>query len=84
MVILIPLQPTLCQELPIVSGNVDYEIFRDTLMRIAELIEYSGIDIKAMTYLVEEAEKEGQKNWKGLVGCQNTYAFHITHLNGRM
>lgn len=65
MVILIPLQPTLCQELPIVSGNVDYEIFRDTLMRIAELIEYSGIDIKAMTYLVEEAEKEGRKNWKG-------------------
>ena len=67
MAILIPLQPTLCQELPIVSGNVDYEIFRDTLIRIAELIEYSGIDIKAMTYLVEEAEKEGRKNWEGQI-----------------
>ena len=67
MAILIPLQPTLCQELPIVTGNVDYEIFRDTLLRIDELIECSGIDIKVMTYLIEEAEKEGLKNWKGLI-----------------
>ena len=61
MAILLPYQPYLCQELPIVHGNVDYQIFKDTLERIDELIRLSGIEIRIMAYFVEEAEKEEMK-----------------------
>lgn len=58
MAILLPYQPYLRQELPIVHGNIDYQIFKNSLERIDELIELSGIDIKVMECFVEEAEKE--------------------------
>lgn len=55
---LVPLQTEFRQELPVVIGNIDYKIFRETLMRIEEIIELSGAEKKAMRYAVEKEEEE--------------------------
>jgi hypothetical protein len=46
------------QVLPNVTGNVDYEIFRETLARITELIKLSKIDCKVMSEAIRLSEKE--------------------------
>ncbi len=46
------------QVLPNVMGNVDYEIFRETLAWITELIKLSKIDCKVMSEAIRLSEKE--------------------------
>ena len=46
------------QALPIVTGNVDYKIFRETLARITELIKFSKIDRKVMLEAVRVSQQE--------------------------
>ena len=41
---ILPFQLPLRQQLPQVQGNVDYQEFRQTLQRMAELIRLSDID----------------------------------------
>jgi hypothetical protein len=46
------------QALPLVTGNVDYRIFRETLARITELIKLSKIDRKVMAEAVRVSQQE--------------------------
>ena len=50
------------QALPIVTGNVDYKIFRETLALITELINFSKIDRKVMIEAVRASQQEYNKN----------------------
>lgn len=70
---IIPLQLELSQPIPLVTGNIDYTIFKDTLERINELLHLSGIDNMIMQYDLDEAEgnarkdaEENNKRFKGL------------------
>ncbi len=55
---LIPFQNKLRQVLPIVTGNVDYKIFQELLMRIFEIIELSNIEKRAIEYKVLIMERK--------------------------
>ena len=48
MLEIVPFQEEFRQGLPNVTGNVDYEQFRDSLERIAELIKLSKIEQRVM------------------------------------
>jgi hypothetical protein len=58
MIKLVPIQTEFRQSIPNVTGNVDYVEFRNTLERINELIEMSGLDRLMMEHVLREAEKE--------------------------
>jgi len=49
---LIPFQNKLRQVLPVVSGNADYNNFKNLLMRISEIIESSKIENRAIEYVL--------------------------------
>ena len=55
---LIPFQNKLRQVLPVVTGNKDYNNFKNLLMRISEIIELSKIENRAIEYVVQMAEQE--------------------------
>ncbi len=55
---LIPFQNKLRQVLPVVTGNKDYNNFKDLLMRISEIIESSKIENRAIEYVVLMTEQE--------------------------
>lgn len=70
---IIPLQQKLSQPIPEVIGNLDYQLFKENLYRINELLYLSGIDNKVMQYDIDQAEqyaiKEAEdknKKYKGL------------------
>jgi ABC-type uncharacterized transport system substrate-binding protein len=69
-IIALPLE--LSQPIPLVTGNNDYKIFKNTLARINELLHLSGIDNIIMQYDLDEAEKnarkDAEKNKKKLKG----------------
>ena len=58
---LIPCQLRFRQAIPEVVGNIDYQIFRDNLERIDELIREGNLDFESITYLIKEAELEKKK-----------------------
>ena len=58
---IIPIQRQFCQELPQVNGNADYTEFRNTLLRIEEIIHFSQIDhILINTKFKEAADLESK------------------------
>jgi hypothetical protein len=59
-IIALPLE--LSQPIPLVTGNNDYKIFKNTLARINELLHLSGIDNIIMQYDLDEAEKNARKD----------------------
>jgi hypothetical protein len=59
MVEIVAFQEEFRQALPIVTGNADYKIFRETLERITEVIKLSKIDRKVMA----EAVRVGQQQY---------------------
>jgi hypothetical protein len=61
---IIPLQIELSQPIPLVTGNIDYTIFKNTLARINELLHLSGIDNMLMQYALDLAEKNARKDAK--------------------
>ncbi len=58
MVEIVAFQEEFRQALPNVTGNVDYKIFRETLVRITELIKLSKIDRKVMAEAVRVSQQE--------------------------
>jgi hypothetical protein len=64
MAAIIPLQQEFRQSIPLVIGNVDYLIFKETLERISELIKLSHLDLIVMQHFINEAEKEAMKEAK--------------------
>jgi hypothetical protein len=58
---ILPFQLPLRQQLPRVHGNVDYQIFRQTLQRMAELIRLTGIDSVVVLFCLDQAEREARK-----------------------
>ena len=61
---ILPFQLPLRQQLPQVHGNVDYQVFRETLQRMAELIRLAGIDSVVLLFCLEQAEREARKQAK--------------------
>jgi len=55
---IVPFQEEFRQALPIVTGNVDYKIFRETLARINELIKLSKIERRVMLEAIRLSQKE--------------------------
>jgi hypothetical protein len=51
---IIPIQNELCQPLPNIIGNTEYEVFKALLERINELLELSGLDRKAVEIFLEK------------------------------
>ena len=64
MIEIVPFQEEFRQVLPTVEGNVDYEQFRDSLERIAELIKQSkieqGVMIEALRQHQDEDNRRGR------------------------
>ena len=58
---LIHFQQRLRQAIPIVVGNVDYEIFRNIIERISDLIELGKLDFCFVEQLVKEAMRARKK-----------------------
>jgi len=65
-VILLPVQQSLQPSLPTIEGNVDYNQFRDQLVRIDQLLIHSGIEGHFIARTFEE--------WKGEVKFKNISA----------
>lgn len=61
---IIPMQGELSQELPVILGNVDYQRFRETLLRMEELIKLGGLEEIAMKHLLDKAEQAGKSRSK--------------------
>jgi hypothetical protein len=61
---ILPFQLPLRQHLPLVQGNVDYQVFRWTLERIAELIRLSDLDSVVVRFCRERAEQEARRQAK--------------------
>ena len=59
---IISMQIELRPELPVVIGNVDYTFFRETLLRMEEIIISGKLDEIAMNYAVTAAEQEAMKH----------------------
>ena len=59
---ILPFQNELYQVLQIVIGNAEYNNFKALLFRIAEIIELSGIEKRAIQYIVNEAIQEGPRS----------------------
>lgn len=78
---LIPFQTRFRQELPEVIGNLDYNIFRDQLERISEIIELGDLDSEIMMYLIEEAEqskaREAKKSGQAAKAMSKKEILHI-------
>ena len=58
MLEIVPFQEEFRQGLPNVTGNVDYEQFRDNLERIAELIKLSKIEQKVMLDALRQHQED--------------------------
>lgn len=54
-------QLPLRQQLPLVQGNADYQLLRQTLQRISELIECSGMDRTVLRFCRERAKREARE-----------------------
>ena len=61
---ILPFQNELYQVLQIVIGNAEYNNFKALLFRIAEMIELSGIEKRAIEYILNKARKDGLKSAK--------------------
>jgi hypothetical protein len=61
---ILPFQLPLRQQLPRVQGNVDYQVFRQTLERISELIRLTDSDLVVVLFCLERAEREARKQAK--------------------
>jgi hypothetical protein len=61
MIEIVPFQEEFRQGLPKVTGNVDYEQFRDNLERIAELIKLSKIDQRVMREVLRQHQDEDNR-----------------------
>jgi hypothetical protein len=59
---IVPYQQELCPALPTVIGNVDYQEFRATLVRIEEILERSGVEKKFIGERLEQYRKEAEQN----------------------
>ena len=77
---ILPFQLPLRQQLPLVVGNVDYQVFRQTLQRISELIRLTDTDLVVVLFCLERAEREARKQakkegrrYKGLSGRQQRW-----------
>ncbi len=55
---MIPMQTEFRPVLPVVLNNVDYAIFRETLLRMEEIIVSGELDKVVMAYAVSAAERE--------------------------
>lgn len=61
MIEIVPFQEEFRQVLPTVEGNVDYEQFRDSLERIAELIKQSKIEQRVMIEALRQHQDEDNR-----------------------
>jgi IS5 family transposase len=61
---ILPFQLPLRQQLPQVQGNVDYQVFRETLERISDLIRLSDTDSIVVLFCLERADREARKQAK--------------------
>ena len=59
---IISMQTEFRPELPVVVNNVDYASFRETLLRIEEIIISGELDKAVMVYAVSAAEHEAEKH----------------------
>lgn len=64
MTCILPFQLPLRQQLPQVHGNVDYQVFRQSLERISELIRLSDTDSLVVLFCLERAQREARKKAK--------------------
>ena len=60
---IIPFQTEFRQELPTILGNVDYQRFREQLIRMDELLNQSQLDKEISNYLLSKAERRKKKSW---------------------
>ncbi len=58
---ILPFQNELQGVLPVVIGNAEYNNFKALLFRISEIIELSGIEKKAIQYIIDEATQNDLK-----------------------
>lgn len=58
---IVPYQEELCPALPTVIGNVDYQEFRATLLRIEEILEQSGVEREFIGQRLDEYRKEAKQ-----------------------
>ena len=58
MLEIVAFQEEFCQVLPNVTGNADYEQFRDILERIAELIKLSKVEHRVMLEALRQSQQE--------------------------
>jgi hypothetical protein len=77
MTSILPFQLPLRQQLPLVRGNVDYQVFRQTLQRMSELIRLTDSDLVVVLFCLERADREARerarkagKRYKGLSNRQ--------------
>ena len=62
---ILPFQNELQGMLPVVIGNAEYNNFKTLLFRISEIIELSGIEKRAIQYIVNEVIQKGLGSTKG-------------------
>ena len=55
-------QPELSPALPVVVGNVDYQVFKATLERIDQLLRDSGVEKSFIRYYLAEAERKRREH----------------------
>jgi len=84
MMSILPFQLPLRQQLPLVHGNVDYQVFRQTLQRISELIRLTDSDLMVVLFCLERADREARrqakregKQYKGLSRRQERWVQKI-------
>jgi hypothetical protein len=58
-------QLPLRQQLPLVQGNADYQVLRQTLQRISELIECSGMDGTVLRFCRKRAKRGAREKARG-------------------
>jgi hypothetical protein len=61
MTSILPFQLPLRQQLPLVRGNVDYQVFRQTLQRMSELIRLTDSDLVVVLFCLERADREARE-----------------------
>ncbi len=61
---ILPFQNELQGALPVVIGNIEYNNFKGLLLRVAEIIELSGIEKQAIQYIIDEAIEDGLRSAK--------------------
>ena len=72
---IVPYQEELRPELPTVVGNVDYQEFRATLLRIEEILEQSGLERQWISESLDQYQSKAQ-----LVGRQKVSQKELTRI----